>query len=197
MIIYYHLIKLWFKFFYSQVLATTNNVEGLDSSIKKGGRFDISINMSIFSKDERKVFIEKYLNEFNNNLNENDIEILTDKTHGFVASDILSLFKDSLLKAYLNSKDKSNIVLARQDLEESLLDIKPISLKDIILEIPKVYWKDIGGNKETIKRIRQSVEWPLKNKSKFEKFGIKPSNIQIISKLREFFCMDLLDVVKH
>lgn len=158
-------------------MATTNNIEGLDSSVKKGGRFDITINVSIFSKDQRKDFLDKYLREVNNNLNENDIEILTDKTHGFVASDILSLFKDSLLKAYLNSQDKSNIILARQDLEDSLLDIKPISLKDIILEIPKVYWKDIGGNRETIKRIRQSVEWPLKNKGKFEKFGIKPSKI--------------------
>ena len=130
----------------------------------------------MFSRNERRELLNKYLKEVNNNLSENDIEILSDKTHGFVASDIISLFKDSLMKSFLNAKDKSNITLIRQDLETSLLDIKPISLKDIILEIPKVYWKDIGGNKESIKRIRQSVEWPLKNKDKFEKFGIKPSN---------------------
>jgi AAA family ATPase len=97
------------------------------------------------------------------------VEILADKSHGFVAGDIIGLFKDALIL----SESKS---LSRKDLEISLKNIKPINLKDIILDIPKVLWDDIGGNKEVITKIRQSIEWPLKNPEAFKRIGISPPN---------------------
>lgn len=68
-------------------------------------------------------------------------------------------------------------MLSRKDLEYSLKDIKPINLKDIILDIPKVLWNDIGGNKDLIKKIRESIEWPLKNPEVFKRLGIVPPNV--------------------
>lgn len=57
-------------------------------------------------------------------------------------------------------------------------EIKPINLKEIILDIPKVLWNDIGGNKESILRIRQSIEWPLKNPEAFKRIGITSPNVR-------------------
>ena len=55
-------------------------------------------------------------------------------------------------------------------------DIKPINLKDIIIDVPRVKWEEIGGNKEIINKIRQSIEWPLKNPEAFKRLGITPPN---------------------
>ena len=55
-------------------------------------------------------------------------------------------------------------------------DIKPINLKDIIIDVPRVKLEEIGGNKEIINKIRQSIEWPLKNPEAFKLLGITPPN---------------------
>ncbi len=68
-------------------------------------------------------------------------------------------------------------VITKEILEISLKEIKPINLKEIILDVPKVLWSDIGGNKESITRIRQSIEWPLKNPEAFKRIGITSPNV--------------------
>lgn len=69
-------------------------------------------------------------------------------------------------------------VITKEILEKSLKEIKPINLKEIILDVPKVLWSDIGGNKESIMRIRQSIEWPLKNPEAFKRIGITSPNVK-------------------
>lgn len=37
----------------------------------------------------------------------------------------------------------------------------------ILLEVPKVHWTDIGGQEDIKQRLKESVEWPLQvNKEK-------------------------------
>ncbi len=44
----------------------------------------------------------------------------------------------------------------------------------VIIEKPKVGWRDIGGLNEQIREIREVVELPLKNPKLFRKIGITP-----------------------
>jgi len=44
----------------------------------------------------------------------------------------------------------------------------------VIVEKPKVKWKDIGGLDEQIKEIREVIELPLKKPELFKKVGIEP-----------------------
>ncbi|RMF56210.1 AAA family ATPase [Candidatus Woesearchaeota archaeon] len=46
--------------------------------------------------------------------------------------------------------------------------------KFVILEKPKVYWKEIGGLDEQIEEIKEVVELPLKKPELFKKVGIQP-----------------------
>ena len=93
-------------------------------------------------------------------------------SHGFVPGDLIQVLKSSLIESD---------ILTRQNIEDSLREIKPISLKDIIIDIPKVFWSDIGGNKDLINKIRQSIEWPLKHPEAFKRIGILPPNVYIIN----------------
>jgi SpoVK/Ycf46/Vps4 family AAA+-type ATPase len=155
------------------ILTTTTNYDRLENDFKKNGRFDYVINISPPKQSERKQLLQYLAKDFKNSLTDEDFEILADKSHGFVAGDIVQIFKNTVVKTGMYDS-----TLTKSLLETTLRDIKPISLKDIILDIPKVLWSDIGGNKEVIKKIRQSIEWPLKHPESFKKIGIAPPNVR-------------------
>lgn len=43
------------------------------------------------------------------------------------------------------------------------------------MDIPKVYWKDIGGYSHVKDEIKKVTEWPLKHPEAFTRMGIAPS----------------------
>ena len=154
------------------LLSSCETPNKLNSELTKLGFFDYSISLPLPNYIQRKNLIEYILKDFNHNLTPNDIMNLSDKTHGFVPGDFVKLFKESFLRAEL---DKKNII-TKDIVENCLGDIKPINLKDIIIDVPKVKWEEIGGNKDIINKIRQSIEWPLKNPEAFKRLGIIPPN---------------------
>lgn len=154
------------------IIATSTNSDRIYTDLRKNGRFDYILTLTPPNQKERKLhFINNakrfnYTSELSDCLDSSDLfEVLADKSHGFVAGDVVQVFKDALVGG-----------LSKSSLEVSLKNIKPINLKDIILDVPKVLWSDIGGNKEVIKKIRQSIEWPLKNAEAFRRIGISPPN---------------------
>jgi SpoVK/Ycf46/Vps4 family AAA+-type ATPase len=40
-----------------------------------------------------------------------------------------------------------------------------------MLEVPKVYWSDIGGQGDVKSKLKESVEWPLKVKNSLRSLG--------------------------
>lgn len=74
------------------------------------------------------------------------------------------------IKAIKNNHDH----ISKEDLEAQILESKPLSIADMIVEVPKVLWSEIGGNDNIKFQVRQCVEWPLKFPEKFEMLGLKP-----------------------
>lgn len=69
---------------------------------------------------------------------------------------------------------KEGVDLAKKHLEKAITDAKPLSIQDLLVEVPKTLWSDIGGNESIKFQVRQCVEWPLKYPEKFRAVGIKP-----------------------
>jgi len=154
------------------LLASCEMTSKLNPILTKLGFFDYNISFPLPNYNQRKNIIEYILKDFKHNLQEIDINNLSDKSHGFVPGDFVKLFKEAFLKSEL-----SQINIITKDLINNCLgDIKPINLKDIIIDVPRVKWEEIGGNKEIINKIRQSIEWPLKNPEAFKRLGIQPPN---------------------
>ena len=154
------------------LLSSCEMPNKLNPELTKLGYFDYSISLPLPNYTQRKNLIEYLLQDFNNDLKPNDINNLSDKSHGFVPGDFVKLFKESFLKSELSKKN----IITKETVENCLGDIKPINLKDIIIDVPRVKWEEIGGNKEIINKIRQSIEWPLKNPEAFKRLGIIPPN---------------------
>ena len=154
------------------LLASCEMTSKINPILIKLGFFDYNISLPLPNYNQRKNIIEYILKDFKHNLQEIDINNLSDKSHGFVPGDFVKLFKEAFLKSEL-----SQINIITKDLINNCLgDIKPINLKDIIIDVPRVKWEEIGGNKEIINKIRQSIEWPLKNPEAFKRLGIQPPN---------------------
>ena len=163
------------------LLASCDLPSKVNPELTKLGLFDYNIALPLPNFIQRKNLIEFIIKDFRNNLQLNEIENLADKSHGFVPGDFVKLFKESYLQAELNvlsedSKNDKEKIITKEIIDNCLGDIKPINLKDIIIDVPKVRWEEIGGNKEIISKIRQSIEWPLKNPEAFKRLGITPPN---------------------
>ncbi|KAL1087500.1 hypothetical protein V6Z11_D08G187500 [Gossypium hirsutum] len=44
----------------------------------------------------------------------------------------------------------------------------------IILEVPKVNWEDVGGQREIKTQLMEAVEWPQKHQDAFKRIGTRP-----------------------
>lgn len=59
-----------------------------------------------------------------------------------------------------------------------LLAVHPYIIKflfwQVMVEVPKVSWEDIGGQDEVKKQLIEAVEWPQKHQSAFKRVGIRP-----------------------
>lgn len=60
------------------------------------------------------------------------------------------------------------------DLMESLVLVRPSSLREVALEIPSVKWEDIGGAVSMRQQMKEAVEWPLTHPEVFTRMGIRP-----------------------
>ena len=60
------------------------------------------------------------------------------------------------------------------DFKEALKDVEPSALREVMVEIPKVKWDEVGGLDEVKQKLKETVEWPLTNPEGFERLGITP-----------------------
>ncbi|KAF6144704.1 hypothetical protein GIB67_006196 [Kingdonia uniflora] len=60
------------------------------------------------------------------------------------------------------------------DFEKAKAKVRPSAMREVILEIPKVNWEDVGGQKEVKEQLMEAVEWPQKNQDAFKNIGTRP-----------------------
>ena len=60
------------------------------------------------------------------------------------------------------------------DLEVVEMKVRPSSLHEVMLKIPKVCWSDIGGQDEVKQQLKEAIEWPQKHQHTFLCIGTHP-----------------------
>ncbi|XP_021863997.2 calmodulin-interacting protein 111 isoform X1 [Spinacia oleracea] len=61
-----------------------------------------------------------------------------------------------------------------EDFERARMKIRPSAMREVILEIPRVKWEDVGGQEEVKAQLMEAVEWPQKHQDAFERIGTRP-----------------------
>ena len=111
---------------------------------------------------------------------------LAEVTHGFVGADLAALSREAAMKAlrrYLPDIDLDspidpgllqNMRVIEDDFKAALREVEPSSLREVLIEVPNVTWNDVGGLEEVKKKLKESVELPIKEPERFERLGIRP-----------------------
>ncbi|OMJ80602.1 hypothetical protein SteCoe_19086 [Stentor coeruleus] len=157
------------------IIATTNRPNILDPSLRRPGRFDKELEIPVPSRSDRLKIAEVISESMSKlQISSEDLQVIAERTHGFVGADLAALFRETAMKVISRFNNGGELRATLQDFLSGINEMAPSALRDLVIEVPKVYWNDIGGYENVKLQIRQAVEWPLKHPEAFERLGIKP-----------------------
>jgi len=66
------------------------------------------------------------------------------------------------------------MIVKRDDFKGALSEVEPSAMREVLVELPKVTWDDVGGLTDAKNNVKESVEWPLNEPEKFKRMGVDP-----------------------
>ena len=173
------------------VIAATNRAEAIDPALRRGGRFDREIEIGVPNSKGRKEILQ--IHTRNMPLEEDiDLEEMADLTHGYVGADLEALCKEAAMSTLRNiipeidmdeeipSEVLEKLIVDRDAMMDGLRNVEPSQMREVMVEVPKVSWEDVGGLNDTKDRLKEMVEWPQKYPERFENMGIEvPKGIML------------------
>ena len=177
------------------VIAATNKPDSLDEALRRGGRFDKEIEISVPDEAGRREIIETYVDRVPTG--DIDVDGLVSRTRGYVGADIDQLFRDASLQALERvvvestatgqvlpqskqelppSNAVTDIVLEDPDIDAALKSTEPSGMREFAVETPSVRWDDIGGLEETKLQLKRAVQWPLNHGDVYSQLNMNRSD---------------------
>ncbi|GIU70796.1 MAG: ATPase AAA [Candidatus Nitrosocaldaceae archaeon] len=169
------------------VIAATNRPNAIDPALRRPGRFDREIEISVPDKRGRLEILMIHTRNMplaTDPENTVDLDRIAGMTHGFVGADLEYLCKEAAMKCLrrllpeLNMEDEklppellNKLVVTMNDFEEALKEITPSAMREVYLESPDVKWDDIGGLEDVKRQLQEAVEWPMRYPELYEKLG--------------------------
>jgi transitional endoplasmic reticulum ATPase len=167
------------------VIAATNMPDALDPALRRGGRFDREIEigipdrkgrLEIFQIHTRGVPLAEGIN----------LEDFAATTHGFVGADIALLVKEAAMHALrkvlpqikieeaIPAEILDALKVTQEDFEGARKHVEPSAMREVLVEIPNVSWRDVGGLEEVKANLQEAVEWPLRYPDIFAHLKTRP-----------------------
>ncbi len=168
------------------VIGATNRPNALDPALRRPGRFDREIEIGVPNKDGRLQVLQIHTRGMPL-AKDVDVKRLANVTHGFVGADLEALTKEAALHALrrilpeidfeaesVPAEILNKIIVDMNDFQESLKEIEPSAMREVLVEVPNVKWTDIGGLAEVKEELQEAIEWPLKYPEIFAYMNTSP-----------------------
>ncbi|MFH1420923.1 MAG: CDC48 family AAA ATPase [Candidatus Aenigmatarchaeota archaeon] len=169
------------------VIGATNRPNALDPALRRPGRFDREIEIGVPDKNGRKEILQIHSRgmPFDRSV---ELTRIADVTHGYVGADLEALCKEAAMHSLRRVlpdigalKDEGPIpdailkklIITSEDFEHAQKMVEPSAMREVLIEVPKVKWEDIGGLEKVKALLKESIEWPLKHSDAFKRLGIK------------------------
>ena len=168
------------------VLGASNRPDSIDPALRRPGRFDREMEISVPNSDGRLEIL--HIHTRGMPLSDDiDLKNLASELHGYTGADIKSLCRESAIKAirrYLPEIDLENeripskmlqsMEIKSRDFYDAMHDVVPTAMREFYVERAKVWWKDVGGLDYAKKTLEDNMITSVNDPSKFTKMGIKP-----------------------
>jgi len=168
------------------VIGATNIPNAIDPALRRPGRFDREISISIPDKKGRLEILYIHTRGIPMSMDV-DMEKLAEITHGFVGADLEALAREAAMTALRKILPQIDFEMAEIPYEilmslevtmdnfiDAMKEVEPSAIREVFVEVPDVKWDDVGGLDEIKEALKETVEWPLKYDDLFKKADTKP-----------------------
>ncbi len=167
------------------VIGATNVPDELDPALRRPGRFDREIAITIPDRVGRRQILDIYTRGMPL-ANDVDLERLAEITHGYVGADLEALCREAAmltLREFLPCLDLKDPLIHPDILSQlqvtmdhfigAMKEIEPSAIREVFTEIPSVKWEDVGGMERVKSILQEAVELPLKHEAVLAKAGAR------------------------
>jgi transitional endoplasmic reticulum ATPase len=168
------------------VIGATNRPEAIDEALRRPGRFDREVEITIPGREGRLEIMQIHTRGMP--LAEDvNLQRISEFTHGYTGADLEALSREAAMKAlrrYLPKIDLEQkriphevldqMVVTTEDVMGAFREVTPTAMREVYIETPNVHWDEVGGLEEVKQALKEAVEWPLKNPERFTRLGIQP-----------------------
>ena len=168
------------------VLGATNRPDSVDPALRRPGRFDREMEISVPNADGRLEVMEIHTRGMPIAKDVN-LKTLSSELNGYTGADMKSLCREAAMRSirrYLPEIDLETEKIPTkvlQSMEVKLIDfydamreVVPTAMREFYVERSKVYWDDVGGLDYAKKILEENLIIAMINPEKFSKMGIKP-----------------------
>lgn len=168
------------------VLGATNRPESVDPALRRPGRFDREIEISVPNADGRLEILQIHTRGMPLG-DDVDLKTLAAELHGYTGADIKSLCREAAMKALrsflpeiememekISGEVLQKLTIRLQDFYDATHEIVPTAMREFYVESPKVWWKDVGGLDDAKRTLNDNLITAIREPAKFQKMGIKP-----------------------
>ena len=168
------------------VLGATNRPDSVDPALRRPGRFDREIEISVPNADGRFDILQIHTRGMPN-ASDVDLKILSSELHGYTGADIKSLCREAAMKTirrYLPEIDLETEKIPVKVLESmdvklvdyynAMHEVIPTAMREFYVERSKVFWNDVGGLNDVKRILEDNLIVAMNEPKKFLDMGISP-----------------------
>jgi len=168
------------------VIGATNRPGALDPALRRPGRFDREIEISVPDKKGRHEVLQIHTRGMPL-AQDVDLNKLAAMTHGYTGADLSALGRETAMKALRRYLPQINLEEERippavlekmevtmDDFVGAYKEVTPTAMREVYIEVSSVHWEDAGGLDDVKQHLKEAVEWPLKTPEIFTRLGIRP-----------------------
>ncbi len=168
------------------VIGATNIPNSIDPALRRPGRFDREISISIPDKKGRLEILHIHTRGIPLAMDV-DMEKLAEITHGFVGADLEALAREAAMTALRKILPQIDFEMSEIPYEvlmqlevsmdnflDAMKEVEPSAIREVFVEVPDVKWDDVGGLDDIKEALKETVEWPLKYADLFKKADTNP-----------------------
>ena len=174
------------------VLGATNRPDSVDPALRRPGRFDREMEISVPNGDGRLEVLQIHTRGMPI---ADDVELknLASELHGYTGADMKSLCREAAMKSirrYLpkidleTEKIPSKILQSMEikiiDFYDAMHEVVPTAMREFYVERSKIYWENVGGLDEAKTVLEENLISAMNEPEKFLKMGIKPPKVALL-----------------
>ncbi len=168
------------------VLGATNRPDSVDPALRRPGRFDREVEISVPNEDGRLEVLQIHTRGMP--IAEGvHLKDLAAELHGYTGADIKSLCREAAMKAirrYLPEIDLEteripsevlqSMEIKLMDFYDAMHEVVPTAMREFYVERPKVWWHDVGGLEDAKNALMDNLIVAMQEPERFAKMGIRP-----------------------